>query len=385
MDEESLKQNHKSILTKIISPQTKNSLSSNIQKQIQSEFMNYQNENEEKYVNELMSYLEKEYSNIKSNIESNYYTNISDYISDLTSFQNKVNSSAKDGPNKSLHISEFILEQILNDLNSIIDFKKSIYDSQFNDKKKEIDQISEEIQQTKDSCKKLLLNIKENENIIKQIESDKNFIIKQSTSNADKISKTLKLKSDMIYKLNQQIEDIENKQNKIINDLKEKINLAKNKQIEKDKTAGNSKTEFETKKIELQTRIDFLEKQIKNVNQTRAKALKSLTNDLLGTNKDSELKKFEEQISSLNKKIEKLSNKNNELTEELLEKEALLEKEKNKSINLVNEYEKKLKSVSEDHDYIENKANEDVRIFLVGNKSDLEEDRKRSSFRKRKK
>ena len=78
----------------------------------------------------------------------------------------------------------------------------------------------------------------------------------------------------------------------------------------------------------------------------------------MGSTRDSELKKFEEQISSLNKKIEKLSSKNNELTEELMEKEALLEKEKNKSINLVNEYEKKLKSVSEDHDYIENKANE---------------------------
>jgi hypothetical protein len=173
--------------------------------------MNYQNENEEKYVNQLMSYLDKEYSNIKSNIESNYYTNISDYINDLASFQNKINTSAKDGPNKSLHISEFILEQMLNDLNTIIDFKRSVYDSKFNDKKNEIDQLVEEIEQTKDSCKKLLLNIKENENLIKQIESDKNFIIKQSTSNADKISKTLKLKSDMIYKLNQQIEDIENK------------------------------------------------------------------------------------------------------------------------------------------------------------------------------
>ena len=72
----------------------------------------------------------------------------------------------------------------------------------------EIDQITKEIQQTKDACKKLLLNIKENENIIKQIESDKNLIIKQSTSNSDKISKTLKMKADIIYKLNQQIEDI---------------------------------------------------------------------------------------------------------------------------------------------------------------------------------
>ena len=249
IDLESLKQNHKSILTKILQRRSRNSLSSNLQKQIQLDYMKYQNENEEIYINVLNSYLEKEYSTIKSNIESNNYSNISDYIKDLTSFQNKINSSAKDGPNKQLHINEFILEQILNDINSIIEFKKSNYDTQFNDKKNEIDQLSEEIQQTKDLCKKLLLKIKENENIIKQIESDKNHIIKQSTSNADKISKTLKLKGDMIYKLNQEIENIENKQNKIINELKEKIDIAKNKQIEKDKNAGNLKTEFETKKM----------------------------------------------------------------------------------------------------------------------------------------
>ena len=305
MDSESLKQKHKSILTNILSRRSKSSLPSNIQKDIEKDFLKYQNENEEKYVNDLISYLEQEYSNIRSNVESNYYDNISEYIKDLTSFQKKVNSNAIDGPNKSLHINEFVFEQILNDMNSIIDFKRSNYDTQFDDKKKEIDQLSEEIQQTKDVCKKLLLNIKENENLIKQIESDKNYIIKQSTSNADKISKTLKLKTDMIYKLNQEIEDIENKQNKIINELKEKINIAKNNQTEKEKSAGNSKTEFETKKIELQTRIDFLEKQIKNVNENRTKALKSLTNNLFGSNQDSELKKFEDQISSLNKKIEK--------------------------------------------------------------------------------
>jgi hypothetical protein len=48
-------------------------------------------------------------------------------------------------------------------MNSIIDYKKSGYDIQFNDKQKEIEKISEEIQQTKDLCKKLLLKIKENE------------------------------------------------------------------------------------------------------------------------------------------------------------------------------------------------------------------------------
>jgi hypothetical protein len=60
----------------------------------------------------------------------------------------------------------------------------------------------------------------------------------------------------------------------------------------------------------------------------------------------------------LNKKIEKLTNKNNELSAELLEKDKMLENEKNKSLNIINEYEKKIKSVTEDHNYIEDKANE---------------------------
>ena len=57
-------------------------------------------------------------------------------------------------------------------------------------------------------------------------------------------------------------------------------------------------------------------------------------------------------------KIQKLISKNNELCKELAEKEKIYESEKNKSKYLIEEYEKKLKSVQEDHDYIENKSNE---------------------------
>ena len=360
MDIESLKQYHKSIISKILPLELQTSLPTSLQKLLDSSFSKFQEENEQIYINSLYTFLTNEYASIRIKVEENSYNDISEYINDITKFQKNLETKVQEGPNKTLHINEFLLEQILNDMNTIIDYKKSGYDAQFNDKQKEIEKISEEIQQTKDLCKKLLLNIKENGNLIRQNENDKNYIIKQSTSNADKISKNLKSKADMIYKLNQQIEEVENKQNKIINELKEKINLAKNTQTEKDKLAGNSKTEFETKKIELQTRIDFLEKQIKNINESRSKILRNMvsaTSPLIGMG-DSSLKKFEDQILTLNKKIEKLSAKNNELTQELLEKEALLEKEKNKSISLVNEYEKKLKSVSEDHDYIENKANE---------------------------
>ena len=360
MDIESLKQHHKSIISKILPLELQSSIPTSLQKLIDTSFSKFQEENEQIYINSLYTFLTNEFASIKAKVEENSYNDISEYINDITSFQKRIESKVQEGPNKILHINEFILEQILNDMNSIIDYKKSGYDIQFNDKQKEIEKISEEIQQTKDLCKKLLLSIKENENLIRQNESDKNYIIKQSTSNADKISKNLKNKADIIYKLNQQIEELENKQNTIINELKEKLNQANNSQTEKDKLAGNSKTEFETKKIELQTRIDFLEKQIKNINESRSKILRTMANTaapILGIG-DGGLKKFEEQIVTLNKKIEKLSSKNNELTQELLEKEALLEKEKNKSITLVNEYEKKLKSVSEDHEYIENKANE---------------------------
>ena len=223
MDIASLKQHHKSIIIKILPPELESSIPASLQKLLDSSFSKYQEENEQVYINNLYNFLTQEYSQIKEKVEENSYKDISDYINDVINFQKSLETQVQEGPNKNLHINEFILEQILNDMNAIIDYKKSGYDSQFNDKQKEIEKISEEIQKTKDLCKNLLLNIKENENLIRQNESDKNYIIKQSTSNTDKISKNLKNKADIIYKLNQQIEEIENKQNKIINELKEKI------------------------------------------------------------------------------------------------------------------------------------------------------------------
>ena len=64
LDSDSLNQNHKSILTKLFPSQSKSTLPTNIKKQLESEFQKVQSENEEKYINELRSYLDKEYSEI---------------------------------------------------------------------------------------------------------------------------------------------------------------------------------------------------------------------------------------------------------------------------------------------------------------------------------
>ena len=361
ISEELLKNEHKKIKSQIFSEKKSYSIPLSIEKKIQTEYLKYINKNESEYTSKLNIILLNEYKQIKENIKNNVYNNIDTYIKDLKNFESKILSdkaNIPDGPNKVLHINEFIFDQILEDCEILINNFSSEYDCQFDKNKKEIDEMSDEINKIKEECQKIMVKIKEKENLIKQIEYDKKLVIKQATSNSDKISNSIKLKSDMINKLNQEIEKIENKHDILIQELKDKIKKAENIKLDKEKISNEEKTKFETKKVELITKIDFLEKQIKNVNEARIGAIKSLTIDLLNSGQNFEMKKFEDQISNLNKKIQKLISKNNELSKEINEKEKMYENEKNKSKYIIEEYEKKLKSVKEDHDYIENKSNE---------------------------
>jgi len=361
ISEDILKAEHKKIKSEILSKLKSTLFPANLEKKIESEYLKYVNQNDFEYSTKLNNYLSDEYKQIKENIQNNKYDNIDNYIKDLKNFEQKIlsgQSSTPDGPNKVLHINEFIYDQILEDCEILINNCSYEYDTQFDKNKKELDEISNEINKINKECQKIMVKIKEKENLIKQIDMDKKIVIKQATSNTDKISNSIKLKSDMINKLNQEIEKIETKHDNLIQELKEKIKKAENIKLDKEKNSTEERAKFESKKVELMTRIDFLEKQIKNVNEARVGAIKSLTIDLLNSGQNSDMKKYEEQISNLNKKIQKLISKNNELSKELAEKEKLYENEKNKSKYLIEEYEKKLKSVKEDHDYIENKSNE---------------------------
>ena len=359
ISEEILKSEHKKIKSQILSNLNLR-YPSNLEKKIESEYIKYLNQNDFAYYSQLNKFLIDEYKPIKENIQNNKYENIENYIEDLKNFEKKIFSgnSTPDGPNKKLHINEFIYEQILEDIEILINKCTYEYDTQFDKNKKESNEILNEINELNDDCKKIIMKIKEKENLIKQIDMDKKLVIKQATSNSDKMSNAIKIKTDMINKLNQEIENFENNHDIIMQELKNKIKKAENIKIEKEKNTTEEKAKFESKKIELLSKIDFLEKQIKNVNEARVGAIKSLTIDLWGTGQNSDMKKFEEQISNLNKKIQKLISKNNDLSKELAEKEKIYENEKNKSKYLIEEYEKKLKSVKEDHDYIENKSNE---------------------------
>ena len=125
MEFESLKQNHKSIISKIIPLELQSSIPTSLQKLLDSSFIKYQEENEQIYINNLYTFLNNEFTPIKTKVEENIYKDISEYITDITNFQKDLDTKVQEGPNKLLHINEFILEQILTDINVIIDYKKS--------------------------------------------------------------------------------------------------------------------------------------------------------------------------------------------------------------------------------------------------------------------
>ena len=361
IEAEQLHSYHKSIISTIKSELNINSFSSAIQKGLDTEYLKIIEQNEQMYLALLTTHLDDEFDFINGKIIGNKYKSIDEYISDLNLFQSKVKGGENEcpkGPNMNLYIDKYIFEQILNDYDIIFNKATNDFNKLISEKENEINEIKDENKKVQTEIQNLISNIKQKENEINQIESDKNFIIKQTTSNADKISKTLKLKTDMINKLNQEIENIETKNNQTLNELKQKISLAEQNKSQKEKVISDLKNNFEQNKIELQTKIDLLTKQIQNMNQTRTTNLKKLLCSDILPNPNFDTKKFEEQLQTLNKKIEKLQNKNNELSAELLEKDKILENEKTKSINLVNEYEKKLKSVTDDHTYMEEKANE---------------------------
>ena len=104
MDIESLKQYHKSIISKILPLELRSSIPTSLQKLLDSSFSKFQEENEQIYINSLFTFLTNEYASIRAKVEENTYNDISDYINDITKFQKSIETKVQEGPNKTLQM-----------------------------------------------------------------------------------------------------------------------------------------------------------------------------------------------------------------------------------------------------------------------------------------
>lgn len=80
MDIESLKQHHKSIISKILPLELQSSIPTSLQKLLDSSFLKFQEENEQIYINSLYTFLTNQFASIKpksKTIHIMIYRNIS--------------------------------------------------------------------------------------------------------------------------------------------------------------------------------------------------------------------------------------------------------------------------------------------------------------------
>ena len=325
------------------------------QRQIDLEYKKISNQNFEIFKSQLLSYLAEKFKDIDGNVHSGYYKSIDEYKNDIDKFKENVIKFAPEGPNRDSLIYKFILDQIIIDSEIIINSNISVYEDELIEIENILKNININIKDSKNEGEKILKDIALKEALIKQLENDKTDFLKLSSFNTEKLSKILKDKGNEINKLNDKIEESENNNLKIINELKEKIKNAEANQNDKDKIVNISKKEFEKKKIELENKIEELEKKIKNANEEKSLALKNLTKELLLNSKNLEIEKYQNQINSLNKKIEKLTEENISLQTNLLEKDKDLEIQKEKSEKLISDYEERINEATNKHEEINKK------------------------------
>ena len=90
LSENIIKSEHKKIKNEILSKLNISSFPSNIEKKINSEYLNILNKNDFAYSSKLNTYLSEEYNEIKENIQNNKYENIDEYINDIRNFEAKI-------------------------------------------------------------------------------------------------------------------------------------------------------------------------------------------------------------------------------------------------------------------------------------------------------
>lgn len=342
IDETELIASHKKAIDNIKSKFNMTEIPNEIKSSINGEYQKISQQNKEKFKDIMIDYLSDKFKDIDGNVKSGNYKDIDQYKKEIESFITNILKNAPHGPNRESILYEFILDQIMIHSEKLISSSMNEYEQLLSTNKDELSSMSNTIQGTKEEHAKLMKQIEEKGNQIKKLEAEKTEMLKQGLRDTDKLGKILKEKNAEITKLNETIELMEGKNTKYLNELKNKLDASNSGKDEKENKIKTLQTDFEKKKIELKNKIELLEKNIKNLNETKSSELKSKKESSFLMSKNSEIEKYESQIISLNKKISTMTEKSNDLEAQIELKEKALETERVKCDEMIAEYEKKI-------------------------------------------
>lgn len=350
VDLETLMTTHKNAINNIKTKFSLKTLTPEIKKAIDIEFTKIQNKNTEMFKEQLQDYLTEAFKDIDGNVRSGNYKSTNEYKKDCDDFTSQMLTEAPQGPERESIIYQFVLDQLLIHSDMLIASATNEYEQKLNSNKSEMVSMSSAIQDTKDEHAKLLKLIQEKESQIKAIENEKTEMMKRGLKDTDKLGKQLKDKNTEISKLKERIENAEFKNTKTINELKSKLDIATKGAEEKEKKIQSMKSDFDKKKSELKAKIDSLEKNLKDINNTKQITIKQKKETSSLLTKNTEIENLENQIASLNRKVSLLTEKKDDLELDIQNKEKALQNERKRCDDMIAEYEQKINEASQTRD-----------------------------------
>lgn len=328
-----------------------------LKEEIKEKYNQNKSQNEKECEKLSINFLNKNYAEIEKNIKQATYKSYSDFKIDVEDFIDYFKKAGPQGPNREIHLNNFILRNVLEASELFYKQNQSEIEILNVNNTENIKKLSSELKDLKSELEKEI-NAKNDQ--IKKLEKEKNDLIYNEKNNKENMAILEKEREQINKNLTDKLEVLKKENEKQIADLKEKLAQAEELAQDAERRLINKEADFSKQKSLLEQKVKFAEKQIDELSNKE----KDFSNELKSIKKEREVfsrdskDKFEAQIKTLNNKIEELQDKNIDLETKLLDREKRSSIEKMKYEENISELKKRI----EDFNSIISSSEEDYKI-----------------------
>ena len=296
-------------------------------------------------------FLNENYKNIDEKVKNGEYLNIAEYKDDIEQFVQFCLNKCPCGPNRDVIIYEFIIQNIMNSSSLLSQTNIDEMERIISDNSNNLDDLIKELNEEKEKEKKLNNELEEITKKLNKLNQEKDKISSQNSNESNNLNKLMEEKNNEIIKLKNKLNQTEKICAEKIKEMKEKVEEAEKISHQKELESTQISSDFQREKVLMEQKIIFLEKTLKELEDSKLRSNPYNTTSKKNRNDESTIKqkkeKLEEEIKRLNKAIKELQEKNIELDSQLLTKGKRIENEKNNIAELVETYQKKLEDLQD--------------------------------------
>ena len=296
-------------------------------------------------------FLNENYKNIDEKVKNGEYLNIAEYKDDIEQFVQFCLNKCPCGPNRDIIIYEFIIQNIMNSSGLLAKCNMDEMERMISDNSNNIDDLIKELKEEKEKEKKLNNDLKEITEKLNKLNQEKDKISSQNSNESNNLNKLMEEKNNEIIKLKNKLNQTEKICAEKIKEMKQKLEEAEKVSHQKELESTQISSDFQREKVLMEQKIIFLEKTLKDLEETKLRSNPYNTTSKKNKNDEMNIKqkkeKLEEEIKRLNKAIKELQEKNIELDSQLLTKGKRIENEKNNITELVETYQKKFEDLQD--------------------------------------